>query len=157
MRTIVVAALGVLLAESALACSFTPGYEPFRIEAVVRRPTPAPAAAPAIEVERIERGYDDGDGASCSDAGIFVFRVPSDVLGYRFEIVAGGDDGHVFPDGFVRTREPGRLRFVWLDGESNWQESIDLLVKVTAISSLGVVSEPALLRIRHSGGATGRR
>src|SRR5688572_18193559 len=156
MRTIVVAALGVLLAELGFACSLTPGYEPFPIESAPRRPTPAPAAAPAIEVERIERGYDDGDGSSCSDAGILVLKVPSDALGYRFEIVAGSGAG-VFPDGFVRTRERGRLRFVWLDGESNWQESIDLLVKITTISSLGVISEPALLRIRHSGGTSVRR
>ena len=156
MRIPAVLLLCALSARPALACSFAPGYQSFRV-APVLRPTLVPAPAPEVVVESIERGYDDGDGASCSDAGILVLRVPSDALGYHFEIVAGGFDDVVFPDGYVRTVERGRLRFVWLDGELDWQESIEVLVRVTTLSSDGVPSEPQVLRIRHPGGESPRR
>jgi len=149
--------VGAFAAQPAFACSFGPGYEAFRVAPRVLRPTMTLAPAPDVAVETIERGYDDGNRGSCSDAGVLVLTVPSDALGYRFELVAGSLDDEVFPDGYVRTRERGRLRFVWLDGEQDWQESIDVLLKITTLSATGVVSEPTLLRVRHSGGASARR
>jgi hypothetical protein len=157
MRTLALLAIvGAFVAQPAFACSVGPGYEAFRVAPKLLRPTMTLAPAPDVAVETIERGYDDGGRGSCSDAGVLVLKVPSDVLGYRFELVAGSLDD-VFPDGYVRTRERGRLRFVWLDGEHDWQESIDVLLKITTLSATGVVSEPTLLRIRHSGGASPRR
>lgn len=157
MRTAVLIAVCALLAAPAAdACSFAPGYEAFRM-APVLRPTLVPAPAPEVVVESIQRGYDDGELASCSDAGILVLKVPSDSVGYHFEVVAGSFDDLVFPEGYVRTVEPGRLRFVWLDGELEWQESIDVLVRITTLSSDGVPSERQVLRIRHPGGASERR
>jgi hypothetical protein len=151
-----IAIVGALAAQPAFACNLGPGYEAFGAGPTLLRPTMTLAPAPDVTVETIERGYDDGDGGSCSDAGILVLTVPSDALGYRFELVAGSLDD-VFPDGYVRTRERGRLRFVWLDGGHDWQESIDVLLKITTLSATGAVSEPTLLRIRHSGGASARR
>lgn len=156
MRISAILLLCALSARPALACTFAPGYQAFRAAPIVR-PTLVPAPAPEVVVESIERGYDDGDGASCSDAGILVLRVPSNALGYHFQIVAGGFDDVVFPEGYVRTVEPGRLRFVWLDGELSWQERIEVLVRVTTLSSDGVPSEPQVLRIRHPGGQSVRR
>jgi hypothetical protein len=152
-----IAIVGALAAQPAFACSLGPGYEAFGAGLTLSRPTMMLAPAPDVTVETIERGYDDGDGGSCSDAGVLVLTVPSDALGYRFELVAGSLEEDVFPSGYVRTRERGRLRFVWLDGEHDWQESIDVLLKITTLSATGVVSEPTLLRIRHSGGASARR
>jgi hypothetical protein len=156
VRTAALIGIFALLGEPAFACTFAPGYQAFRV-APVLRPTLVPATAPTVTVESIERGYDDGDGGSCSDAGILVLKVPSDSVGYHFEVVAGGFDDVVFPQGYVRTVEPGRLRFVWLDGDHDWQESVDVLLRVTTISSDGVPSEPQVLRIRHPGGASARR
>jgi hypothetical protein len=158
MRTLALLAIvGAFVARPAFACSVGPGYEAFRVVPKLLRPTMTLAPAPDVAVETIERGYDDGDGGSCSDAGVLVLTAPSDALGYRLELVAGSLDDDVFPDGYVRTRERGRLRFVWLDGEQDWQESIDVLLKITTLSASGVVSEPTLLRVRHSGGARVRR
>jgi hypothetical protein len=156
MRAFAVLALCASFAAPAAACSFAPGYAAFPPPSRLR-PTMVPAPAPEVIVERIDRGYADGNRASCSDAGILVLKVPSDALGYRFELVAGtlGDD--VFPAGYVRTVAKGVLRFVWLDGERDWQESIDVLVKITTMSSNGVPSEPKVLRIRHPGGVGPRR
>jgi hypothetical protein len=155
VRSIAVIWLGLSLAHAAHGCSLGQGYELFRLSGVVY-PAKRLAPAPEVSVASIKRGYNDGEPNSCSDAGVLVLRVPSDISGYRFELVEGTFDDAVFPEEFVRPILSGELSFVWLDGKTNWQEEIDVLVKVTAISSIGVLSKPTFLRIQHPGGARDR-
>jgi hypothetical protein len=108
---------------------------------------------PQISVEKVERGYGGSDD-SCSDLGTLVLKVPESVAGYAFEIVAGNFDNDVpFPAGFVQPAIRGHLRFVWVDGPKSPQEPLNVLVKITAMSATGALSEPLFLRIQDPGGA----
>ena len=144
-----VAVLAVcIVARPVLACSFAPGYEAFRPVRFLPGSNLLPE--PAVSVDRIERGH-QGDAGLCADAGILVLKVPTEMLGYSFELVEGTFDDVVFPEGFVQPTERGYLRFVWLDGNTDRQEPIDVLVKITTMSATGVLSEPLLLRIEDPG------
>jgi hypothetical protein len=132
-----------------LACSVAPGYKVF-LPGPIFRPGSLPDPAPKVTVDRIERGK-RGDPGMCADAGVLVLAVANDALGYSFEIVEGAFDDVVSPEGFIRSTEPGLLRFVWLDGSTYAQEPIRVVVKVTAMSATGSVSEPLLLRVEDPG------
>lgn len=146
--------VGMLLAPSH-ACSFQPGYEPFLIRPYGLREEPPPQP-PKLEVLKIERGR-DGNPGMCDDAGILVLGVKNDSgqthTGYRFRLVSGVFNDRVFPDYAVRPAEqsPGVLRFVWLDGASDRQEPIDLVVEVVAVSLWGAESDAVRLHIKHPG------
>lgn len=151
-RSTALALVGLLVAlrtGAAIACSFAPGYEEFR-PGPVMRPSPTLSPAPAINVESIRRGT-KGEVGMCADAGILVLNVPKAPQGYSFELVEGKFDDEVFPQGFVQPTRPGYLTFVWLDGNTDLQEPISVVVKITAMSSLGVLSEPLLLKIEDPG------
>jgi len=152
VRTLLAVATATLTFR-VLACSFAPGYEVF-LPGPILRPGSTLVSTPKVSVDRIERGRNEGDpAATCADAGILVLTVPNDVVGYSFEIVEGAFDDIVFPEGFVKATEtqPGLLRFVWLDGDTYVQEPIKVVVKVTAISTNGTLSEPLMLRIEDPG------
>jgi hypothetical protein len=151
-KAIALVILSAVPLASSYGCSLMRGYARFELGPVLR-PSNVLLPAPAVSVVSIERGYNDGDSGSCADAGILVLKVPSNAYGYRFELVEGAFDDVVFPDYFVRPIGGGELRFVWLDGRRNYQEPIKVVVRVTAISSTGAVSEPSVLPIEHPGGA----
>ena len=138
------------IALPAMACSFAPGYKVFR-PAPVLRPGFTLAPAPKVIVARLVRGHRGVPATDCSDAGILELTVPSDALGYSFEIVEGDFDDVVFPEGFVQPTQSGLLRFFWLDGNTNLQEPIKVVVKITTMSASGNVSEPLLLKIEDPG------
>jgi hypothetical protein len=139
-----------ITAIPALACSFAPGYKVFQPRPSLRAESVL-APAPKVTVDKITRGHKGDAAGTCSDAGILVLKVPSNALGYSFEIVEGAFDDVVFPEGFVQPTEAGLLRFVWLDGNTNVQEPIKVVVKVTTMSVDGKWSEPSLLRIEDPG------
>lgn len=136
------------LACDARACSVLPTFDP--VPASVIGSESAPAAAPVVTVERIVRGR-VGEAGTCAELGFLTLKVPHEVLGFRIEPVSGNLGRTVFPEGFVQPREQGRLGFVWLDGNTDAQEPIDVVVRVSALSPDGVVSEPVQLRITHPG------
>ena len=132
-----------------LACSVARGYKVF-LPGPLYRPGETLLPAPKVTVDRIERG-DVGDPGMCADAGVLVLAVQDDALGYSFEITEGAFDDVVFPEGFVQPTEPGLFRFVWLDGNTHAQEPLKVVVKVTAMSGNGSLSEPLLLRVEDPG------
>jgi hypothetical protein len=136
------------LAPPALACSVVGGYETFVPEPALR-PSPTLARPPQVSVDSIRRGH-AGDSGMCADLGFLVLKVPSGRLGYSFELVEGNFTG-VFPKGFVQSVAPGFLSFVWIDGNTEAQEPIRAVVKITAMSITGALSEPLLLTIENPG------
>jgi hypothetical protein len=142
------------------ACSFVPGYQDFLVMPAYGE-AGKPPNQPVAEVVSIERGYSDGNGASCSDAGIikigFRDSNPYHKTGYSFKIIEGTFEDKVFPDGYVRPPDSldskNEVMFVWLDGSKNYQEPIDIRVEISAVSYRGVESEPYILHIKHSGGS----
>jgi hypothetical protein len=146
-RTIAVVVLGATPVTPGYCCTLIGGYESFEVAQVL--PATVVDAAPQVTVVSIKRGYEDRF-RWCPDFGALVLKVPSNELGYHFELVEGGIDDPFFPEGFVKP-QGGEFVFVWLEGRRSWREPINVLVRITTISSAGVVSEPALLRVEHPG------
>jgi len=143
----------LLLASPAFACSIAPSYMPF--EHIPEPPSsPVSTPPPQISVDGIRRGH-AGDAGMCADIGFLSLKVPTDPAGFRFELVEGNLPVR-FPQGFIKPRKPGVLGFIWSDGNTDAHEPIHAIVKVTAVSSAGVMSEPLLLKIDHPGVAPGR-
>jgi hypothetical protein len=146
--------LSILLFSNAIfACSLAPSMESFVINPgyhLTKKPL-----KPRFELIKVKRGYDDGNYASCSDAGIITIKAiskyTSNAVAYKFEIVAGELEDSVFPEGAVQSLNGNEFYFVWLDGSSNKQEPIEIILKIVALSPSGIESEPSLLRISHPG------
>jgi hypothetical protein len=137
----------------ALACSVAPDYEVMDTPSVADTTGPR-SAPPSVTVERIVRGREGWIG-SCSVLGLVALKVPVEPLAFRFEIVEGVF-GDVFPDAFVRPRRPGTLLFIWSDENSDEQKPIRLVVKITTLSSNGVLSDPQFITIEDAGRAAVR-
>lgn len=151
---LIVSGLWLGIAAESAACSFAAGYENFLIIPGTGRHYPEPDP-PEISVKNIRRGRAGGDPAmDCSDAGIIELQVPEyPIVGYRFEIFHGKFEDAVIPEGVIKPTMLSRdsLRFVWLDGAHASQEPINVILKVYAVSSFGVESEPMFLNITDPG------
>lgn len=141
----------------ALACSFSLDYrsKPFLVHPPYDESKIPPK--PIVSVASIKRGFDDGNFASCSDAGIIELKVSTDTIGYDIEVIEPEEHRGTIPDGLygaVREGDDYFIRFIWLDGSSNVQEplSIKLAIKATSIS--GGISEPIQLIVEHPGGVS---
>jgi len=145
----------LLLAPSlADACSFARGWNHFLVEPRHEAEETKPKL-PKLEVSEVRRGYNDGNYASCSDAGIITFKAantPIGEFGYTFEIEEGEFEGSVFPKGALAPLENGEIFFVWLDGSKNYQEAFDLSVRVHSVNKQGIYSDSVFIQISHAGG-----
>jgi hypothetical protein len=159
MRKILLFITLVLSHSTAIACSFAPGYDEFLPSPLYKKKN-HPLAIPKASVESIKRGYDDGNGGSCSDAGIIKIKFenenPIRATGYKLKIISGTFESHVIPDYEVMPSRynpsENSMFFVWLDGSYNNQEKIDFVLQIIAVSPEGDESEPYNLKIRHAGG-----
>jgi hypothetical protein len=144
---------GLLISSNTFACSFAPTTEEFVLD---NSDAPAPST-PIFVVKSINRGFDDGDGGSCSDAGILTLKIASPIeanVGYIFEISEGTFDDKIFYDAPIKSSEfakEGTFTFIWLDGESDSQEPINITVEITPVAKSGAKGKPAHLKITHPG------
>lgn len=153
-------ALTLLVAFSsldALACSFAPGYRTFELSST-RPPNLGPTpTTPELSLHEIKRGSDDGNFASCSDAGILTISLDDPEaaknLGFLFELESGSFPDKVLPEEIVAPIElaDGSLGFffVWLDlpaGRSD-VEPIEVKVSVRAVSPTMVEGSKVYLDI----------
>src|SRR5690606_20739474 len=80
---------------------------------------------------------------------------PDEPTGYVFEIVEGEFEDAIFDASPIkaveRNEKEGLYNFAWLDGASNWQEPIDITVKIVAVTKTGQKSEPQMLKVTHPG------
>jgi len=140
------------LVDIANACSLYRSYEPFVLGPKIRYKAEL-EPAPEVHIQEIKRGH-SGETTACANWGSIVLTVPAGDAGYSFEIIESSI-GEVFPSGFVRSSSgyafPAGLRFYWSDGATDDQELIELLVRITAVSRDGVLSEPTVLKIEHAG------
>jgi len=152
MRCILVI-VALSIPGSALACMIAPGAEEFQYEPSNEGES---IEGPYIELDRLQRGYDDGNYASCSDAGRLVFFVEPDLdIGYKFSLAEGSFPDLVFPEFPVQpvSHTPGEIRFVWLDFQGGPVEPIDVVVEVRAVSAAGARSDPVTIEISDPGGS----
>ena len=151
----------LLLSVETMACSFAPGYQLFRFSETELIGTGEAPYAPAITVGSIKRGFDDGNPASCSDAGILTLVVegydPGDRTGFLFRLDAGSLGGTEFQDEILAPIELEKgvfgFRIVWLDwvkGQRT-QTQISATLGVRAVSDTGVESEEVLVQVEHAG------
>jgi hypothetical protein len=145
-----------------LACDFPLGYESVVPTPILGGPVGEAPGPPNISVAELKRGFDDGNGASCSDAGILRLRVSrtesESIAGYLFRLEEGYFPEATLPDGYVMPVlliEGGRgFQFVWLDLPRGQKtiKPMDATISVRQISSGGYLSEPVLLHVSHRGG-----
>ncbi len=167
MRALVRAACLVLAAGAVHGqvipgCPVPAGYEraqPPRPSALREDPPPGPR----IRVESLRRGFDDGRGRSCSNAGELMLVIdardvsPTDV--YSFELVSGNLPEGLLPQGYVEPVELSAgqhgFRFFWVDLAPGTQElePLDAVIRINRTSFAGVRSEPMVLEIYDAGGA----
>ena len=99
----------------------------------------------------VQRGVDDGNGGSCSDAGTIVVQFkdanPVHKTEYRFKVLDNELFSDIFPDepiaftGFYRNNR--EMFFVWFDLGKTRTEKLDFSLEVTAVSLSGEESEPS--------------
>ena len=149
---IVLCAISLAVSASALGCSYGRGYNRINPEIVdrVSAEQGAPAESPSGVSLELKRGYNDGDPASCSDAGILTIAFPESLPPKVAGILIHAESGHlteVFPQHFVLPiRRAGRrvLRFIWLD----WpRQNLGQEVVVRYLQRNGSLSEPLILEL----------
>ena len=158
MKKIILVLLLLVTCLDAGACSFARGFEEF-IPKPSRKPNDRTPNAPVAKIVEIKRGFDDGNGGSCSDAGVISIQFekinPVDSTGYKFKITSGIFNSHVFPSGSVMPSHFGQdntMFFVWLDGSKNYQEPIDFTLEIIAVFANENESQPYYLDVVHAGG-----
>lgn len=153
----VAALLLAFLSSNAFACSFPPGYRTFELSSTRTLNSGATPTTPSLSVHSIKRGTDDGNFASCSDAGVLTVSLSDPEaaknLGFLFELESGSFPDKVLPDEIIAPIElpDGSLGFyfVWLDlptGRSD-VEPIDVKVSVRAVSPTMVEGSKVVLDI----------
>lgn len=163
MNRFLFALIVLVISIDSNACSFAPGYQDFLVMPAYENQGSAPNI-PKVEVAEILRGYDDGNFASCSDAGTIRLRFTDGNVyhktGYSFKVIEGTFEDEVFPEGYVMPptslKSENEVMFVWLDGSNSYQEPIDIKVEITAMSYRGIESKPYVLHIKHPGGISNR-
>ena len=154
----VAASLVTLISLDALACSFAPGYRTFELSST-RPPNAGPApSTPSLSVHSITRGTDDGNHASCSDAGVLTVSLndpeSAQDVGFLFELESGSFPDKVLPDEIIAPIELADgsfgFYFVWLDlpAGSSDVAPINVAVSVRAVSPTMVESAKVFLEIQ---------
>ena len=147
-----------MFASSVLACSFAPGYRDFALSST-RVPNTGPTPPdPDVSLLSVERGYDDGNGGSCSDAGVITLEVgvtdfdPN--IGYIVAVESGNFPKGVLPDGIISpvNLADGRMGFYFVWGDFSdlgyGKESIDAVLLVRSVSSTGIESDAIKIQIK---------
>ena len=158
MKKIIVTLLLSITCIDAGACSFARGFEDF-IPKPSRNPDDRAPSTPVAKVVEIKRGFNDGNGGSCSDAGIISIQFdevnPVEKTGYKFRISKGSFNSRVIPTGPVMPTHFGEgnsMFFVWLDGSNNYQEPINFTLEIVAVFDNDRESKPYYLEVVHAGG-----
>ena len=158
-QAFVTALFVAFLWQGALACSFAPGYRTFELSST-RPPNTGPTpTTPTLALRSIKRGTDDGDFASCSDAGILTIVVnkpeAAENKGFLFELESGSFPDKVLPDDVVSPieLEDGSLGFyfVWLDLPAGTRsvDPIDVRISIRAVSPTMVEGPRVFLEVRN--------
>ena len=151
----------IAFSNIANACSFLPGYnvgEPFSDVKIPKGVIPKP---PVISKFTITRGYDDGNGGSCSDAGILRIVLGKSegvyIQSYEIRVASGSLPEHLIPEFFITpirfaSGEQG-FDFYWLDMPQGSTELkvIDAVLEIRQLTYGGRLSEPSYVRVINLG------
>jgi len=155
MMKIAITFIALFFTQVTWSCSFGSRFNSFLKDPSYR--SDKKPSAPIFEVKYIKRGYDDGNGGSCSDAGMITLAPKENpnkfgvTVAYTFKLVEGEFDDSIFPREPVFSRNGKNFTFIWFDGSKVHQEPINIKIEIRAISPSGVESEPSYLRITHPG------
>ena len=155
MKQIATIFITLFLTETLMACSFGPMFNSF-IENPSYRSEIKPST-PIFEIKGIKRGYEDGNGGSCSDAGM-ISLAPKEIankvgatVAYVFKLIEGDFEDDLFPQNPIFSNTGGNFTFIWLDGSNEHQEPIDIKIEIRAVNPKGIRSEPQYLHITDPG------
>jgi hypothetical protein len=148
----IILAILLILPSISYGCRFDPNFRstPFLVTPSFKeQPVPKPAV---VELSYIKRGFDDGDFASCSDAGIIELKGSTNTVGYDISVIEPDEHKRIISDGLygaVKEDNGFFIRFIWLDGLKDYQDPISLSLEVRAMSITGQLSEPVELEIKQ--------
>jgi hypothetical protein len=147
----------LLLSPIAAACSFIE-LTPAEFDQGLAKPVDVAPPPPAVAIEAISRGSANNPLSSCADTGVAVLSIPATAankgLVFSFDLVSGNTDDRIFPPGlFTGFEGNGKIQFVfpWVDGASDKQEPLDLVVRVTPYLHSGLAGAPTEVRIKDNG------
>lgn len=148
-----VVALALVCALPAHACRFPHGFKSVKPETAWLEPRGPKPAAPKISVT-LDRGYDDGDFASCSDAGVLKIRVhPTTATAGYFVKVEKGQLPFSLPGYYIApVEEDGEvfLRFVWLDLPN---KNLSAKLSIVEKNRQGMTSDPTVFEVQSRSGS----
>lgn len=153
MKISIILLFTFVLSSKSFACSFAPGYQFFKSTSTYLGDSIP--VKPIVSVVSIQRGFDDGHGGSCSDAGIITLKFEDSnsiyKTAYRFSVVDSELFSGVFPEEAVTFAYPERnkreMYFVWFDLGETRPEKLSFKLEVTAVSASGHESTPVLVAI----------
>ncbi|GAB2528983.1 hypothetical protein GCM10008940_34690 [Microbulbifer agarilyticus] len=122
-------------------------------------PKGAQPKSPKVEF-KVERGY-SSEFDSCADTGTVTIKIDaqgykSRSVGYVFEVISSSESQKIFPEEAVygnakSVNGVNTFTFPWIDGASDVQEPLEILVNIYRVNHGWVLSDPAQLVIRHRG------
>ena len=158
MKTTILVLIGSLFCDAVFACSFARAkyFPPQNPLIVARGEKPK---VPKVEF-KVKRGYLNNID-SCSDTGVITIEIPAQgyasySTGYLFEVVSSSEAQTIFPDLAIYSNAKSitgvnRYSFPWVDGGSNVQEPLKVVVNIYRIGVNWVLSDPTKLEINHRG------
>jgi len=158
MKTIALILLSIFACNPVFACSFAKvNYFPPQNPLI--KPSGNKPDAPKVEF-KVVRGHLNG-ASSCSDTGSITIMIPaqgydSHSTGYFFEVISSTEKQQIFPTGAIFGNSKSKdgvnsYTFPWIDGSSDVQEPLEVIVNVYRVGLNWVLSDPAELVIGHHG------
>ena len=144
----------VILSSNVFACEMPTYITEFKINNKIKSQLPIQPNFKLINVIRAVRADTCRFGVGEIELKL---QIPSkNKQGYLFEVVKGKLDGRFtkFTNGsFVVSSlyNKNEYHLEWEDGNTNTQESFDILLKITGVSLSGKKSKPQYLRVSHKG------
>lgn len=161
MKALKLSILVVLLitCDLVLACSFA-DFRVFPPEIPMIKKKGGVPKAPTVSFE-VSRGHVDSYD-SCADTGTITLTISTDgygrsTVGYLFEVVENSTGQKIFPEyavyGFSPRGKSSSFVFPWIDGASDVQEPLKIVLNVYRVSSTWKKSEVVTVVIKHPGKA----
>ena len=140
----------------AIACSFVPGYEPLRVTSAYQ--SNFVPDKPYALISSVRRGLDDGNGGSCSDAGILTIKIddsnPTHKTAYKFKVLDNELFSSIFPSEPVMISpleiKTGEMFFVWFDLGETKGKKMNFTLEIVAVAPSGTESEPFELAVNEA-------
>ncbi len=158
MKTTILVLIGSLFCNAVFACSFA-RTKYFLPQNPLVAPRGEKPKVPEVEF-KVTRGHLNTTD-SCSDTGVITIEIPAQgyasySTGFLFEVISSSEPQTIFPELAVYSNAKSiagvnRYSFPWVDGASDVQEPLKVVVNIYRVGVNWVISDPMKLVINHRG------